>query len=119
MLLRPDEVSVTPLDQAFLEKVMQSIETHMADEEYDVPGLCSEVAMSERQLQRKLKAITNLTPSQFIRLMRLQRARDLLEKQAGTISDIAYLVGFSSVAYFTRCFREQFGKPPSELKISS
>ena len=72
--------------------------------------------MSRSQLHRKLTALTNQSPSDFIRYMRLHRAMDLLRKNAGTVSETAYAVGFSGVSYFSKCFQEQFGMLPSEVK---
>jgi len=63
-----------------------------------------------------MTALTGQTPSDFVRYMRLHRAMALLKMNAGTVSEIAYTVGFSGVSYFTKCFREQFGLLPSELK---
>jgi AraC-like DNA-binding protein len=70
--------------------------------------------MSQSQLVRKLKALTNLTGNEFIRDFRLQRAAELLEKNAGTISEIAFQVGFENLSYFSKVFQEKFGKLPSE-----
>jgi transcriptional regulator GlxA family with amidase domain len=63
-----------------------------------------------------LKALTNLSPTDFIRYIRLKRAKDLLEKNAGTVSEVAYQVGFSNHSYFAKCFKEQFGFLPSEVR---
>ncbi|MFQ5651430.1 MAG: two-component regulator propeller domain-containing protein [bacterium] len=114
-LLSPSELAVTPVDQAFLEKVREVIEREMGDETFGVETLCAEIALSERQFRRKLKALTGQTPNQVIRTMRLQRARQMLEQNAATIAEIAFLVGFGSPAYFTKMFREEFGRLPSEV----
>jgi AraC-like DNA-binding protein len=70
--------------------------------------------LSRSQLHRKLRALTNQSPSLVIRSVRLQRAAELLQQNAGSVAEIAYQVGFSSQAYFTKCFREQFGRTPKE-----
>ena len=75
-----------------------------------------ELGMSRVHVHRKLKSLTGYAPSQFIRSFRLERAMELLQKQAGNVSDVAYRVGFSSPAYFSKCFTEQFGYPPKEVK---
>ena len=72
--------------------------------------------MSYSNLHRKLTALLNQSPNQLIRSMRLQRAKELIERDAGTIAEIAYTVGFGSPAYLTKCFHEQFGIVPSQLK---
>ena len=71
--------------------------------------------MSRSQLHRKIKAITDLSPSVYVRSLRLQEAHRLLEQKAGNISEVAFQVGIPNLAYFSRCFSEQFGFPPSEL----
>lgn len=114
-LFTPETLQVTPVDQAFLQRVRQVIEREMGDEAFGLETLCAEMAMSERQLRRKVKALLGHAPSQVIRGMRLQRARQLLEQGAGTVAEIAYQVGFSSPAYFTKSFREAFGVLPSEV----
>ena len=71
--------------------------------------------MSRSQIHRKLKALTGRSPSQYLRLVRLSKAKTMIEEQRGTVSEIAYSVGFSSPAYFSRCFKTEFGYPPSDL----
>jgi DNA-binding response OmpR family regulator len=118
-LLKPSEMAVTSMDEAFLMKVLASIEQSMGDEAFSVENLARDVAMSYSQLHRKLTALLNQSPNELIRSMRLQRAKDLIERGAGTISEIAYTVGFGSPAYLTKCFREQFGIVPSQVRRKS
>lgn len=117
--LRPSDCSITSADKRFLEKVLGSIERSMGDETFSVENLARDVAMSYSQLHRKLTALLNQSPNHVIRSIRLQRAKDLIERDAGTISEIAYTVGFGSPAYLTKCFHEQFGIVPSQLKRRS
>lgn len=115
-LLKPSEIAITSMDERFLMKVMASIEQSMGDETFSVESLARDVAMSYSQLHRKLTALLNQSPNQLIRSVRLQRAKDLIERDAGTISEIAYTVGFGSPAYLTKCFHEQFGIVPSQVR---
>ncbi|MEK9136739.1 MAG: ATP-binding protein, partial [Bacteroidota bacterium] len=115
-VLKPGEIAVTSLDDQFLQKAMAIVEKQMCNEDFSVDDFAREVGMSRSQLHRKLTALTNQSAGDFIRYMRLQRAKDLLKQNAGTVSEIAYQVGFNSVAYFTKCFREQFGVVPSEIR---
>lgn len=115
-LIKPSEVTVTAVDQKFLERLKAIIEAGMEDESFDLPTLSAKAGLSERQLERKLKALIGQTPNQLIRSMRLHRAKQLLEQNAGTVSEIAYMVGFNNIPYFSKAFREAFGKPPSEMK---
>jgi DNA-binding response OmpR family regulator len=119
VVLRPGEVAVTSLDDALLKKVMLAVEKNISDEDFSVEDLAHEACLSRAQLNRKLHALTNLSPAEFTRYIRLQRARELLEKNVGSVSDIAYQVGFSSPKYFSTCFHERFGYPPSEVHHQS
>ena len=113
VVLKPGEIAVQSMEDAFLKKVLTVVELHIGDEGFSVESLANEVAMSRMQLYRKLTALTNLSTSDFIRYIRLQRGMELLKRKAGSISEIAYSVGFSSPSYFTKCFHEQFGVAPS------
>lgn len=113
-VIRPSEVTSISVDQEFLGKILSTIESHFEDEQFSVEKLAEHVKMSITQLNRKLKALIDQPPGQLIRSFRLQRAADLLEKNAGTISEICFKVGFSDNAYFSRAFKKQFGVSPSE-----
>jgi len=115
-VLKPGDIAVTSIDDSFLQKAIAVVEKRMGDEEFGVEQFRNELGMSRTQLHRKLTALTNQSTSDFVRYMRLQRAKALLTQNAGTVSEIAYQVGFNSVAYFTKCFREQFGIVPSEVR---
>ncbi|MEL7534150.1 MAG: ATP-binding protein, partial [Bacteroidota bacterium] len=114
MIIRPKEVSTVPLDQQFLQKVLNLIEDNLNNEQFGVEFLSEEVGMSVTHLNRKLRALVDQSAGKMIRSMRLQRAADLLKQQASTISDIAYDLGFSNPTHFTRAFKKQFGMSPSE-----
>lgn len=111
-----ERLSVTALhNHSFLENVLQSIENHLADDQFSIDTLCREVGVSERQLQRKLKSITNKTPNQLIRSVRLHRAKEFILQKNKNISEAAYMTGFNSVSYFTKCFKKEFGYTPSQI----
>lgn len=113
--LKPSQVTVTSTDQRFLKKVTAAIEANMDNEFFSVEDLASAVAFSRSQLHRKLKALTGKGPNELIREFRLTRAKELLEKGHGNVSEVALEVGYSSLSYFTRSFKEAFGLPPSEV----
>ena len=113
--LSPDEIEVESADKQFLKRVIDVIETYMADEHFSIVDLGRETGLSRSQLHRKLKGLTNQSPSIFLRTIRLKRARQLLYEKAGTAAEISYRVGFSSPAYFTKCYKEQFGVTPGEV----
>jgi len=119
VVLKPGEVAVTSLDDAFLKKVMDIVERCMGDEDFGAEEIAREVALSRRHLDRKLMGLTNLSAAEFIRYMRLQRAHELLEKNSATVAETAFQVGFGSPSYFTSCFRERFGCLPSEMHRKS
>ncbi len=114
MVIKPSEVSVVSADQAFLEKVIRTIESNFEDERFAVEVLAENVTMSVSQLSRKLNALIDQPPGQLIRSFRLQRAADLLKQNGGTVSEICYKTGFSDHSYFSRAFKKQFGCSPSD-----
>ncbi len=115
-IIKPSEVAATSVDQAFLQRVIAAIETHISDEHFGVEELAKKVNMSSSQINRKLHGLIDQPASQLIRSMRLQRAADLLKQNAGTVTEIAYQVGFSDQAHFARSFKKQFGCAPSEFR---
>ncbi|MFK7970372.1 MAG: alpha/beta fold hydrolase [Bacteroidia bacterium] len=102
-------------NDSFLENVLQCIDTHIGDDAFGVEMLCKEVGISERQLQRKLKAITNKSPIQLISSVRLHRAKELILNDIDNITEVSYQMGFSSPSYFAKCFKKEFGFSPSTL----
>lgn len=119
LTLKPKDITVTSADEKWLTKLMEIVENHLSDSSFDTPMLAKKIGLSRSQLHRKLVALTDQAPNQFIRLMRLRRAAQLLEQKSGNITEIAYEVGFNNISYFSSRFREQFGVLPSEYKNSS
>ena len=113
--LKPSQIAENSIDEKFLNKLMEIVESQLDNEHFGVEQLSEEIAMSRSQLHRKLTALLDQGPNQFIRSFRLNRAYDLLKQKAATSSEIAYRVGFGSPSYFTKCFQEQFGYVPSEM----
>jgi len=107
------EKKLSNLEEKFMNKVMEVIEGHVSEEEFSIEQFGKEVGMSRVQLHRKLKALSGKSASNYLRSVRLSKAKKMIAEQKGNISEIAYSVGFSSPAYFTRCFKEEFGYPPS------
>jgi signal transduction histidine kinase/DNA-binding response OmpR family regulator len=115
ILLKPSEVAVNSTEENFLQKLMQAIETNMGEEDFGVEQLAKEMALSRSQLHRKLVALSGQSPSEVLRNTRLLRAKELLQKKSATPSEVAFKVGFNSHAYFSKCFKEEFGISPSEV----
>lgn len=116
LILKPQNMVVKSMDEAFVEKLCQRVEDNMANEDYSVEELAGDMGLSWSQLHRKLEAITAKSASQFIREYRLERARELIEKKVGTIAEISFQVGFSNPGYFNKCFKEYFKTTPGELQ---
>jgi len=113
------DITITSVEDKFLQNTMIIIEEHMDDDEFEVRKLQDEVGMSRMQLFRKLKAVTGQTPSEFIRTVRLKRAAKLFEQNFGNVAQVAFKVGFNNLSYFAKCFKElykvapsDYGKPP-------
>ncbi len=114
LLSKTPAIEVSSLEEQFILKVRTFIEKHLGDETLTVEKLASEVGLSREQCYRKILAISGLSPSALIRSLRLQRAGQLLASQWGPVSQVAYEVGFSNLSHFSKAFREEFGKLPSE-----
>lgn len=112
--LQPQNIEVSSVDELFLKKIVQIIDNHMDDSEFDVDKLADEVGMSRSVLYKKLKALTDMSVNDFIKSSRLQKATQLLQQKKLTINEVAYAVGFSDRKYFSKEFKKQFGKSPSE-----
>ena len=109
------EKKLSKLDEKFLSKVLEVVESHLSEEGLSIEEFGNEVGMGRVQLHRKLKALTGKSPSVYLRSVRLSKAKKMIEEKQGNISEIAYSTGFSSPAYFSACFKEEFGYPPSEI----
>ena len=116
--LVPDEseVKTTSLDKEFIQKVMAYINEHIDDPSLSVDELASEVFLSRSQFYRKIKALTNNTAVEFIRKVRLERAKQLIETGNTNINDVCFAVGFSTPSYFSKCFKNEFGVLPTQIK---
>ncbi|NGP75759.1 response regulator [Balneolaceae bacterium YR4-1] len=112
--LKGKEVEVDSEEARFLKEVQSVIEKHMENSNFGVDWLADEVNLSTRQLQRKMRAITDLSAGGYIRMMRLERASQLISQEWGNVSEIAYKVGFQDAKYFSKLFKQTFGSTPTE-----
>ena len=108
-------VKAESANEKFLKRLHEIVEERISDSKFGVEELAREIGMSRVQLYRKLTALTNQSAVEFLRSYRLERAADLLRQGVGNIAEIAFQVGFDNPSYFTKTFREHFGKLPSEL----
>jgi YesN/AraC family two-component response regulator len=104
------------IEDAFLQKVVALIDQHLDNAEFSVPELASKMGLSQSQLYRKIKALTDLSTAAFIRKYRLQKGKQLLQTTELTIAEIAYMVGFTTPSYFSDAFTEEFGHRPNAMR---
>ena len=102
-------------ESSFLNLVQTTLETHLSDENFGIAELCELLNISRTQLHRKLKKLTGLSTSHYIRSLRLEIAKSLLESSQLNVSEVAFKVGFSSPTYFSKVFKIQYGRAPSDL----
>ena len=105
----------SPVDEEFMAKVTQLIHNDIGNAEMSTSFLCSELGMSSSKLYRKIKELTDLAPNEFIRTIRLKESAQLLKTKKYNVSEVTDLIGFNDPLYFSRCFKKQFGFPPSKL----
>ena len=117
--MHPEPVAIETADQRFVEQVRLTIERHLGDDSFNVERLATEVAQSRGNLHRRLRDLIGETPSDLIRRMRLERAAQLLESDAGSVAEVAYAVGFKSVAHFSNAFFDLHGVRPSSWRLHS
>jgi len=121
--LRPRElhahpVEATAADDVFLARVRQAIEERMGDEALTVGALAEAIGYERSRLYRRLKDAAGATPEALIKQFRLERAAQLLTARAGTVSEIAYAVGFKSVTHFCKVFKDRYGCSPGAFSAS-
>lgn len=114
--ISPSEIEVMTMDEKFVKKAISIVETNMDNTEFLVEDLCREMAMSRVYFYKKILALTDKSPSEFIRFIRLKRAATLLEKSQMFVNEVAFQVGFNDPKYFRKYFKEEFGLTPNEYK---
>lgn len=112
--LSPCEIVITSQDEVFLQKVIKIVEDNMSDPEFNIDTVAGSINMGRSAFYKKFKSLTNLAPVEFVREMRLKRARQILDAGESNISEIAYMVGFNNAKYFSTCFKEQYQLSPTE-----
>ncbi|MEN9569643.1 MAG: hypothetical protein RL172_874, partial [Bacteroidota bacterium] len=114
--VNPSEITVTPADEDFMKRALAAVEKHMGQPSFSVEDLSRELYMSRVSLYKKLLSLTGKTPIEFIRIMRLKRAAQLLKNPQLNISEVAYEVGFNNPKVFTRYFKDEFSLTPSQYQ---
>jgi len=114
--LGPGEVVVSSQEAAFVEQVRAVVEAKLSNSGLTMELLAEAVGLSLRQFYRRLKTAVGLTPAGYVRMMRLERAAQLLKQEAGNVSEVAYAVGFNDADYFSRLFKQTHGVSPSQYR---
>ena len=109
-------IGMNKSDEQFIQKVINIIQENITDSNFNVERLSESVFMSRSNLHRKIKALTELSPTDFIRLIRLRKAAELIQSGEYRIGEICYLVGINSSSYFIKLFQKQFGMTPKEFE---
>ncbi len=115
MEVAPSEITITPLDEKFVQDAVDIVERNMSDTDFTVEALGKALCMSRANLYKKMMSIVGMGPHDFMRTIRLKRAHQLLEKSQKQISEIAYEVGYSSPKRFSENFKAHFGMTPTEF----
>ena len=118
VILKPKEISVSSVDEKFIERLQFIFDEQLTNPDFSVATLGKEMAVSRMQLHRKLKALTGQSTSEFIRSQRLKLAIQLLKEHKISVSEVGYSVGFNDPSYFTKCFKKEYGVSPSEYDQS-
>ncbi len=105
----------SPIDEEFMAKVTGLINDNLSELDLTTEFLCDKLGVSSSKLYRKIKELTDLAPNEFIRTIRLKKSAELLKTKKYNVSEVTNLVGFNDPLYFSRCFKKQFGFPPSKL----
>ena len=103
-------------DKTFLENMVKTVESHFTDSDFNLDCLAAEAKLSKSTMNRKLKAMTGLTPMEFVKNIRLRSACRLLRQADMTVSEVAYAVGCNDPKYFAKCFKEEYGQTPSQFQ---
>jgi len=115
MLMQPEEFTLSDLENLFLDKLQELIEENLSNPQFGVDELAEILDISRPTLYRKVFALTGQSPKKFIQSYRLKRSFELLTANYGNVTEVAFKVGFSSSAYFTKCFKETFNRLPSDF----
>lgn len=115
VIATPSPIEAESWDEKLLTKLTQIIEDHIADSDLNVSALCELLGINNKQLYRKLKQMTGMSPVEYIKSIRMKKAAMLLQQKKFTVAEVMYMVGFSNHSYFSKCFQVAFGKTPRQF----
>ena len=110
----PKEIEAVSSDEKFLAHVTNLIEQHISDPDLNVNALCEWSSTNNKQMYRKIKQLTGMTPVEYIKSIRMKKAAILLKQHTFTVAEVMYMVGFSNHSYFSKCFQSEFGVTPKQ-----
>jgi len=112
----PVSVGLIPAEEAYAARIRDAIQRRLADPDFGVGQLADEVAQDRSHLFRRVRQVFGESPSDLIKRMRLEQGARLLVEDSGTVTDVAYAVGFNSLSYFCRCFQDAYGVTPAAYR---
>lgn len=118
-LSTPKDIEAVSIDEKFLSGITRIIEDHLSDSDLNVTALCEISGINNKQIYRKLKQLTGMTPVEYIKSVRMKKAAMLLRQQKFSVAEVMYMVGFSNHSYFSKCFKGEFDKTPWQYKEES
>ena len=110
----PKDIAISSADEKFLDLLQKVLDKNITDSNFTIEDFGKEMGVSRMQLHRKLKALTGQSASEFLKTQRLKLALKLLKEKKISIAEVGYTVGFNDPSYFTKCFKQEFGRSPSE-----
>ncbi len=114
VVLMPKDIAISSADEKFLDLLQKVLDKNITDSNFTIEDFGKEMGVSRMQLHRKLKALTGQSASEFLKTQRLKLALKLLKEKKISIAEVGYTVGFNDPSYFTKCFKQEFGRSPSE-----
>lgn len=115
----PNDLVVSNKDQDFLAKLQNEIEKHISEPDFSIDDLASTMFMSRSNFYRKIKGVSGMAPNDYLKVVRLNKAAELLLNESSRIADVYVQFGFSSSSYFAKCFKAQFGVLPKDYTSGS
>ncbi|MGI6136055.1 MAG: helix-turn-helix domain-containing protein, partial [Petrimonas mucosa] len=115
IISEPRAIEAVSYDEKFLSKLIRIIEDHVSDSELNVNRLSELSGINSKQIYRKTKQLTGMSPVEYIKSIRMKKAAMLLRQKKFTVAEVMYMVGYSNHSYFSKCFQAEFGKTPRQF----
>lgn len=119
IITAPKAIEAVSQDEKFLSSITQLIEDRVSDSDLNVNALCDLSGISNKQVYRKIKQLTGMTPVEYVKSIRMKKAAMLLQQKKFTVAEVMYMVGYSNHSYFSKCFQGEFGKTPKQYLMDN